>query len=92
MVSPMSTSPFRAALRAAREPETPAFYTVSQAARLLGTAEMTLYRAIRDGEFPAVRIRGRIIVPVAAIERMVNDALETGAMVDAADYVPKRGA
>lgn len=65
---------------------TPAFYSVSTTARLLGTSEMTLYRAIQAGEFPAVRIRGRIIVPVKAIEAMTDAALQSSGLVEAADW------
>lgn len=60
---------------------------VSTTARLLGTSEMTLYRAIQAGEFPAVRIRGRIIVPVKAIEAMTDAALQSSGLVEAADWV-----
>ncbi|MCA1702392.1 MAG: helix-turn-helix domain-containing protein [Actinobacteria bacterium] len=42
--------------------EAPRFYSVSQVAQMLGMSTMTLYRAISAGEFPAVRIRGRLIV------------------------------
>ena len=66
---------------------TPAFYSVSTTARLLGTSEMTLYRAIQAGEFPAVRIRGRIILPVKAIEAMTDAALQSSGLVEAADWV-----
>jgi excisionase family DNA binding protein len=37
---------------------------------MLGMSTMTVYRAIRDGEFPAVRVRGRLIVPAKAVEAM----------------------
>ena len=41
----------------------PKFYSVAQVAAMFGMSPMTLYRAIAAGEFPAVRIRGRLIVP-----------------------------
>ena len=44
------------------------FYSVAEVARMIGTSDMTLYRAIRAGEFPAVRIRGRLIVPAKALD------------------------
>ncbi|MDT7597592.1 MAG: hypothetical protein QOJ06_3138 [Pseudonocardiales bacterium] len=50
--------------------EAPRFYSVAQVAQMLGMSTMTVYRAIRDGEFPAVRIRGRLIVPAKAVEAM----------------------
>jgi excisionase family DNA binding protein len=67
----------------------PSFYSVAETARLLGMSDMTLYRAIAAGEFPAVRIRGRLIVPARAIEEMVDVALANGRPVDAADWVPE---
>lgn len=66
---------------------TPRFYTVTQAARLIGTAPVTLYRAIRDGEFPALRIRGRLIVPAQAIDAMIDAAINEQAVVDVAVWV-----
>lgn len=69
-----------------RAPESPRFYSVAEAARIFGTSEMTLYRAIRDGQFPAVRIRGRYIVPAKAIDSMVDAAMQVG-LVDTSDWV-----
>ena len=69
-------------------PSPPAFYSVAETARLFGMSEMTLYRAIHAGQFPAVRIRGRLIVPARAIEAMVDAAVEAGGLVDAAAWVP----
>lgn len=73
------------AARNVAEPRT--FLSVAETARLLGMSEMTLYRAISAGEFPAVRIRGRLIVPARAIEEMVEATLATGRPVDTADWV-----
>ncbi|WP_433786954.1 helix-turn-helix domain-containing protein [Actinomycetospora sp. CA-101289] len=64
----------------------PRFYSVAQAARILGAAPVTLYRAIRAGQFPAVRIRGRLIVPAQALEAMTAASISTGSVVDAADW------
>src|SRR5687768_12971563 len=65
----------------------PDFYSVAEAALLFRMSEMTVYRAIREGQLPAVRIRGRLIVPARAIEDMVTAAVESGGLVDAADWV-----
>jgi excisionase family DNA binding protein len=71
----------------------PRFYSVAQAARILGAAPVTLYRAIRAGEFPAVRVRGRLIVPAQALEAMTAASISTGSVVDAADWtIQSRGA
>lgn len=70
--------------------ETPRFYSVPQVARMLGTAPVTLYRAIRAGEFPAVRVRGRLIVPARAIEAMADAAVTEQTVVDAAGWAVQR--
>jgi excisionase family DNA binding protein len=63
------------------------FYTVTEAAQMFRMSEMTLYRAIRDGQFPAVRIRGRLIIPARAIDAMTDEATQRGALVDARAWV-----
>jgi len=63
------------------------YYSVGQVAAILGLSSPTLYRAIHAGQFPAVRIRGRYIVPAKALELMTEAAL-SGAVTDAADWVP----
>jgi len=44
------------------------WYNVAEVARMFGMAPMTLYRAIHAGEFPAVKIRGRYVIPARALE------------------------
>jgi excisionase family DNA binding protein len=56
----------------------PRFYSVAEVAEMFGMSTMTVYRAIAAGEFPAVRIRGRLIVPAKALDAMVDAALEHG--------------
>ncbi len=51
------------------------FFTVAEAAGLLGLSEPTLYRAIRAGEFPAIKVRGRYVVPAKAIDEMELSAM-----------------
>lgn len=68
------------------------FYSVAEVARMFGMSTMTVYRAIADEEFPAVKIRGRYIVPAKAIDAMVNAATTSLAIVDAADYVARPSA
>jgi WhiB family redox-sensing transcriptional regulator len=48
--------------------ERPTFYTVAEAARLLRVDPATIYRAIREDAFPAVRVRSRYVIPVAAVD------------------------
>lgn len=74
------------------EQRTPRFHSVAEVAQILGMSEVTLYRAIRAGQFPAVKIRGRYIVPASALQAMEDAALSSGAVVDAADWPDTRGA
>ena len=63
------------------------FCSVASAAQVFDVSEMTLYRAIRSGQFPAVRIMGRLVVPLKAIEAIEDAASERHALVDAAEWV-----
>lgn len=71
----------------AEVPRTPdrRYYSVAQAAAILGLSSPTLYRAIHAGEFPAVRIRGRFIVPAKALDLMTEAAL-SGTLAEATDW------
>ncbi|MFP5023521.1 helix-turn-helix domain-containing protein [Pseudonocardia phyllosphaerae] len=66
----------------------PRFYSVAQVAEMLGMSSMTVYRAIAAGEFPAVRVRGRLIIPAKAIEAIADLAIGEHTVVDAAGWVP----
>jgi excisionase family DNA binding protein len=66
--------------------EAPRFLSVAEAARTLRMSEMTLYRAIKAGEFPAVRIRGRLIVPARALEQLADTAVTQNGLVDASAW------
>jgi excisionase family DNA binding protein len=70
-------------------PTAPRFYSVAQVALMFGMSSMTVYRAIAAGEFPAVRIRGRLIVPARAVDAMVEAAVADRSVVDAAGWVPE---
>ncbi|MDN5851980.1 MAG: helix-turn-helix domain-containing protein [Actinomycetia bacterium] len=63
------------------------FLSVAEQANELGVSEVTLYRAIKAGEFPAVRIRGRLIIPAGAVDAMVAAALADRTAVDASRWV-----
>jgi excisionase family DNA binding protein len=64
----------------------PNFYTVGEAARMLRVSPMTVYRAIADSQFPAVRLRSRLIIPASFVDEMVSAALESKATVSPADW------
>lgn len=62
------------------------FETVASVARLLDVSEVTIYRAIHAGEFPAIKVRGRYVIPASVVDAMEAAALSTGTVVDAADW------
>jgi excisionase family DNA binding protein len=46
--------------------------SIPEAARLLGISPRSAYRAANAGELPAIRIRGRIVVPTHRLLEMLN--------------------
>lgn len=54
--------------------QAPTFYDVQNVADMFRMSRMTVYRAIRSGELPAVRIRGRWLVPARVVEALVAGA------------------
>ncbi|MET8359754.1 helix-turn-helix domain-containing protein [Micromonospora sp. NPDC005171] len=63
----------------------PRFRSVADTAAILGMSEVTLYRAIHAGQFPAIKVRGRFVIPARAIDDMEASALAHG-LVDAGSY------
>jgi excisionase family DNA binding protein len=63
----------------------PAFYTVKEAAQILRVAPATLYRSIRQGDFPALRLRTRYVIPSDALRRLAAAVVESGHLVDPTD-------
>lgn len=45
---------------------------VAEFARIFGIGESAAYKAVKAGEIPAVRIGGRILIPTAALRRMLS--------------------
>ena len=60
----------------------PMFHTVREAAEILRVDAATIYRSIRAGSFPAVRICTQYVVPAAALRAMVATAANNGSCVD----------
>lgn len=73
-----------------RSVERPVFYTVPEAARLLRVTPATIYRAIREDAFPAVRIRTRYVIPASAVDWLAAEAAESGGCVDVAAIAAQR--
>lgn len=50
-------------------------YTVEEAARLLGIGRNTAYEAVARGEVPVIRVGRRLLVPRAALERLMEPSV-----------------
>ncbi len=66
-------------------------YTVAEAAALCSVSQEHLYRLVRDGAFPALRMRrgceqGRYVIPAMAIEKLLAAALEAGGCLDVSEW------
>jgi len=48
--------------------------TVREAAKLIGVSHVSLFNAINRGEFAHIRIGRRILIPRAALEKMLENA------------------
>ncbi|RIQ29140.1 helix-turn-helix domain-containing protein [Jiangella rhizosphaerae] len=78
---------------ASRADEARHFYTVAEAARLLRVSTMTVYRAIANDAFPAIKITSRrYSVPAKAIDAMIDAAVTGHCVVDAGDFQVTRRA
>lgn len=60
--------------------------TICEAAGMLGIAKNTVYRAVRRGEIPIIRVGGRLLVPRAAMVQLL-----TGDTEDTQRYKPEAG-
>ena len=47
-------------------------YTITEAAELLGVGKSAAYEAARRGEIPVIRIGRRLVVPKAALQRLLK--------------------
>ena len=48
--------------------------TIVEVAKVLGIGRNQAYEAARRGEIPSIRIGKRLLVPLAALERMLEEA------------------
>ena len=66
------------------------FLTVKEAARELRLDESTLYRHLREGRFPGVKVGGRYLVPTAVIEELAAGAIAAGRCVEIEEWAARR--
>ena len=61
-------------------------YSVPEAAALMSVSQEHLYRLIRAGAFPALRMRlgqkGRYVVPARAVEALLDAATDANTLID----------
>jgi excisionase family DNA binding protein len=48
--------------------------TVTEAAKLLGLSRSLAYDAVRQGQIPSIRMGNRIVIPKAALARILREA------------------
>ena len=48
--------------------------TVKEAATLLGIGRDTAYAAVRDGTLPSIRLGKRLVIPIAALNKLLSEA------------------
>ncbi len=51
-------------------------YTVAEAGQLLGISRGSAYEGAKSGEIPVLKIGGRLLVPKAALDRMLQRTAE----------------
>ncbi len=47
-------------------------YSIDEVAKLLGIGRNSAYEAARRGDFPTIKVGGRIVVPKVALDRMLE--------------------
>lgn len=68
------------------QPQRPVFYTAAETSAIVRLDESTLYRHLRNGTFPGIKIGGRYVVPQVVLELLIADVLATGRCVDLAEW------
>lgn len=63
---------------------------MKEAAEQLRLDESTLYRHLREGRFPGVKVGGRYLVPAALIEELADGAMAAGHCVDIDEWAARR--
>lgn len=58
----------------AGKPDEPLTLSVQTAAEMLGLTRSSAYEAVRTGQIPSIRFGKRIVVPRAALNRMLSQA------------------
>ena len=63
------------------------FYTLKEAAEVLGVNPSTLSRQCAAGQFPHVRIGRSVRIPIAEVDRLERGEPSRSSMMEVPDYV-----
>ena len=63
------------------------FYTLKEAAEVLGVNPSTLSRQCAAGQFPHVRIGRSVRIPIAEVDRLERGEPSRSSLMDVPDYV-----
>jgi excisionase family DNA binding protein len=55
------------------------FNTITQAVQILSISRPTIYRRIKSGDIPSVRLGGRVLIPAVFFEELKNKAVAVAA-------------
>jgi predicted DNA-binding transcriptional regulator AlpA len=61
-------------------------YTIPETAALCSVSHEHLYRQVRAGLFPALRLNGRYVVPAKAVDDLLASASAAGGCIDVAEW------
>jgi excisionase family DNA binding protein len=70
----------------ASRPDGEDWLSVAETAGQLGLSQMTLYRAMKAGEFPALLVGRRLLVPARVLDEMAAAVAAKGGIVNAAEW------
>jgi excisionase family DNA binding protein len=84
----MASTPSKTRDGSGSRPRRP-FLNVKEAAQELRLDESTLYRHLREGRFPGVKVGGRYLVPAAVIEELADGAMAAGHCVDIDEWAAR---
>lgn len=49
--------------------------TVPEFSEQMSISTVSVYRLIKSGEIPSLRLGGRVLIPISAVEKMLDGAL-----------------
>lgn len=72
------------------DPETEPTVSVERAGQVIGISRGSAYEGVRRGEIPSIRIGHRVLIPTAALLRLVGIRIDGPTVADSFDDPPER--